>query len=149
MRIYIPGTPDVKMRPRATKNGRMYDPNAQAKEASIQKAQITGNDRIFTGPMSVEFTFVFPRPRSHFRTGKFSNVLRADAPFYCVNSKDVDNMEKFYSDSFNCIAWVDDRQIVRSSAHKRWCEFGEQPHVLITAYEYEPWSISEMPSKDI
>lgn len=130
-RIYIPGIPDVKMRPRATKNGRMYDPNEQAKEASIQKAQISGDQAVFTGALQVSFTFVFPRPKNHFGTGKNAGILKKAAPEYCCNQKDLDNMEKFYADSFNCIAYEDDRQIVRTSALKRWAVEEEMPGVLM------------------
>jgi Holliday junction resolvase RusA-like endonuclease len=136
-RIYIPGIPDVKVRPRFTKNGHAYDPNAQQKEASIQKAEISGDDHIYAGPVDVEFIFVFPRPKSHYRTGKNSSLLRDNAPKYCLNKKDIDNMEKFYSDSFNCIAWADDCQIVMSSAMKRWVWAEEVPHVLIIAKELD------------
>jgi len=134
-RIYIPGIPDVKMRPRATKNGRMYDPNAQAKEASIQKACISGNNKVFDTAIEISFEFVFPRPKNHYRTGKNAGVLKPDAPVFCTNKKDLDNMEKFYADSFNCIAWVDDNLIVESSAKKRWAADKELPHVLIWAWE--------------
>lgn len=135
--IYIPGVPDIKMRPRFTKTGHAYDPNAQQKEASIQKAQITGVEDIFTGALEVHFKFVFPRPKSHYRTGKNSHMLRVDAPVYCTNNKDFDNLEKFYSDSFNCIAWTDDRQIVRSSSEKEWAVDREIPYVFITVLTLE------------
>lgn len=129
--IRIPGIPDVKMRPRSTKNGRMYDPNAQAKEASIQKAAISGDQGVYQGPLFVSFEFVFPRPKSHYGTGKNAAKLKGTAPEYCCNNKDIDNMEKFYADSFNCIAYADDCQIVESTAKKRWAEDGEMPHVTI------------------
>jgi len=125
----------VKVRPRFSRNGHAYDPNAQQKEASIQKAQLLGEEQLFTGPVAVEFHFVFPRPKAHYRSGKNSAQLRPDAPKYCMNKKDMDNMEKFYSDAFNCIAWADDCQIIKSSAVKRWAEPGEVPHVLIMAEE--------------
>jgi crossover junction endodeoxyribonuclease RusA len=142
--VYIPGIPDIKMRPRATKKGQVYDPNAEAKEASIQKARLAqGYEGIFRGALSVSYTFVFPRPKSHFRTGKFSNVLRDNAPSYCDSvSKDLDNLEKFYADSFNSIHYVDDRQIViHDRSFKRWVnhEENEVPHVfmIIRALESE------------
>ena len=136
--IYIPGVPDSKMRPRATKNGHMYDPNAAKKEASIQKAQVTGYKGVFKGALRVNFDFVFPRPKSHYRTGKNAGTLRPDAPEYCCNSKDFDNLEKFYCDSFNFIHYVDDRQIVAASTFKTWAEFEKTPHVKMTIKALEP-----------
>jgi Holliday junction resolvase RusA-like endonuclease len=135
--IMIPGIPDVKMRPRFTKNGHSYDPNAQQKEASIQKAKISGSPEIFTGALEVNFRFVFPRPKNHFRTGKNAGLLKADVPVFCTNNKDFDNLEKFYSDSFNCIAYADDRQIVKSHSSKEWAGENEMPHVFISIMTLE------------
>jgi Holliday junction resolvase RusA-like endonuclease len=116
----------------------MYDPNAQAKEASIQKAQIMGaKEKVFTGALSVVFQFVFPRPKNHFRTGKNAGILKDDAPAFCCNQKDLDNMEKFYADSFNNIAYLDDRQIVETKASKRWAKGMEIPHVVMTIQALE------------
>jgi len=138
--IYIPGIPDVKMRPRATKKGHVYDPNAQAKEASIQKAiLILGPSGPFTGALEVTYKFVFPRPNNHYRTGKNSHILRDDAPLFCTVSKDLDNMEKFYADSFNSIHYLDDRQIVRHDrSEKRWAFADEVPHVRMVIDALEP-----------
>jgi len=128
--IYIPGIPDTKMRPRTTKRGHVYDPNAGAKEASIQKAVLSGDQEIYTGPLAVKFVFVFPRPKKHYRTGKLAHLLRDDAPMFAHDvAKDFDNMEKFYCDSFNFIHYKDDRQFVQSESIKRWAERDETPHV--------------------
>jgi Holliday junction resolvase RusA-like endonuclease len=128
--IYIPGIPAAKMRPRTTKRGHVYDPNAGAKEASIQKAVLSGDTEVYEGPLCARFSFVFPRPKKHYRTGKLSNVLRDDAPKHAHEiSKDVDNMSKFYMDAFNFIHYRDDRQIVEALSKKRWALEGETPHV--------------------
>jgi len=143
--IYIPGVPDAKMRPRTTRKGHMYDPNAEKKEASIQKAMLTGDLEVYEGPLYVEFLFVFPRPRKHYRTGNKSHILRADAPPFFDTStvaKDGDNMEKFYCDSFNSIHYRDDRQIVKAEHFKRWAfsPIGgdEIPHVQMNIYQVGP-----------
>jgi Holliday junction resolvase RusA-like endonuclease len=46
----------------------------------------------------------------------------------------LDNLEKFYADSFNSIAYKDDCQIVESFAKKRWAGEGEVPHVKLEIY---------------
>lgn len=139
--IHIPGIPDVKMRPRFNrKSGHAYDPNAESKEASIQKAKFSGDaaNTVFVGPLKAMFNFVFPRPKSHYRSGKNAHLLKHDAPKFCTNKKDIDNLIKFYSDTFNSIAWVDDCQIVSVASTKRWAEDGDTPHVHITVWPLEP-----------
>ena len=134
--ITIPGVPDVKMRPRFNKRtGHAYDPNTGSKEASIQKATVEGETRVFTLPLTVTYLFVFPRPKSHYGSGKNASVLKPSAPRHCTNVKDLDNLEKFYADSFNFIHYEDDRQIVTSMATKRWARLGEQPFVRMSITE--------------
>ena len=137
--IYIPSLPVAKMRHRSTKRGHTYDQNADNHEACIQKAQISGHHGIFRGALMVQYDFVFPRPKSHFGSGRNAKVLRSDAPKYCTNKKDLDNMEKFYADSFNCIAYLDDSQICEvSRSQKRWALDGEIPHVQMNITALEP-----------
>lgn len=133
--IYIPGIPDVKMRPRSTKRGVVFDPNAEKKEASIQKARFQGDSEIYEGPLEIDYLFIFPRPKGHFGTGKNTGLLKSSSPRFCCNPKDLDNLEKFYADSFNSIAYRDDCQIVKSSAEKRWAEGQEVPCVRINITE--------------
>jgi len=138
--IYIPGVPDVKMRPRfSRKTGHAYDPNTASKEASIQKARVSGDiEEVYAGPLYVNYTFSFPRPRKHYRTGKYSWMLRDDAPeFYDTRNiaKDSDNLEKFYADSFNFIHYRDDRQIVKAEHFKRWANDDEMPFVEMKIYK--------------
>lgn len=136
--IYIPGVPDTKMRHRTTKKGHVYDPNAKNKEASIQKARlIAGDGEPYHGPIYVSFLFVFPRPKGHYGSGKNSKVLKTSSPEHCDQvSKDCDNMEKFYCDSFNCIHYPDDRQVVKMESFKRYAERAEEmPHVLMNIYQ--------------
>lgn len=39
------------------------------------------------GPLELEIEFRFPRPKSHYGTGKNATVLRPDAPTYVVSRK--------------------------------------------------------------
>jgi Holliday junction resolvase RusA-like endonuclease len=136
--IYIPGVPDTKMRHRTTKRGHVYDPNTANKEASIQKARLFDGDmEPYQGPLYVSLLFVFPRPKNHYGTGRNASALKGYSPEHCDQvSKDVDNMEKFYCDSFNCIHYADDRQIVKMESCKRYAvDVTEMPHVWMNIYK--------------
>ena len=52
-----------------------------------------------------------PRPKSHYRTGKRSHVLKAKAPTFHSVRPDIDNLVKFYMDLFNKGFYIDDSQI--------------------------------------
>ena len=70
--------------------------------------------------------FYFNRPKSHYRTGKYSYLLRDDAPTHHTKTPDVDNLAKFVADSFNTHFYKDDSQIVELKAEKYYISQGEQ-----------------------
>lgn len=45
-----------------------------------------------TVPVSVNMTFTFPRPKSHYRTGRFADQLRSNAPTYVATRPDLDKV---------------------------------------------------------
>ena len=59
-----------------------------------QAIQATADDNYsgepIAGPVRVEIDFFFARPKSHYRTGKYSNILKSDAPLYTVSTLDGD-----------------------------------------------------------
>ena len=74
------------------------------------------------GPVRVELTFVFPRPKSHYRTGKNAGVLRDDAPTWHTSKPDRDNLEKAVLDALTQLGgfWRDDSQVCAGSVSKRY-----------------------------
>ena len=87
------------------------------------------------GALEVNMTFAFKRPKSHYRTGKNSHLLKNSAPIFCTNRKDLDNIFKFYADAMNKIIYEDDSQIIRTCIHKKWTK--EAPYVEIEIEDYE------------
>lgn len=82
-------------------------------------------DRGLEGPMHVELVFRLPRPKAHYRTGKFSHLLKDSAPGDEGSRCDVDNLSKVILDKITRSGyWVDDSSVVFLSARKRWayCE---------------------------
>lgn len=84
------------------------------------------------GAVAVTATFVFPRPKSHYRTGKLSHVLRDDAPFYKSSKPDVDKLQRALYDSLTGTILGDDSQIARYGGTKI---YGDVPGVVV---EVEP-----------
>jgi Holliday junction resolvase RusA-like endonuclease len=81
----------------------------------------------FGGPMHVELVFRLPRPKAHYRTGKFSHLLKDSAPGDEGSRCDVDNLSKVVLDKITRSGyWIDDNQVVFMSVRKRWA-FEEDP----------------------
>jgi len=126
-KIIIPGTPIPKHRPRFTKRSKhAYSDQAdECRQISyIVRSQIDIGS-IILAPVTVSMLFKFKRPRSHYRTGKYSNLLKASAPQEHIVTPDATNLCKLYEDIFNGIVWKDDSQVNKLVAEKIYSETAE------------------------
>ena len=62
--------------------------------------------------------FTFKRPKSHFRTGRFSSELKPTAPREHCKTPDLDNLVKFYMDAMTGKFYADDSQVIKLRARK-------------------------------
>jgi crossover junction endodeoxyribonuclease RusA len=75
-----------------------------------------------------------PRPRSHYRTGKLSHELRADAPVLHTGKPDAIKMARAVEDALTGILWNDDAQICAETIEKI---YGSKPGCKLTLVELE------------
>ena len=135
VQITIRGQPQAKKRHRMTKTGHTYNPQSEV-EAAIRwemRQQLDGHEA-FPGPCSLSIEAIFPRPKSHFGTGRNAGTLKASAPHYHTVKPDCDNITKIYADCMNGLVFRDDRQIVKAVCVKH---YGDSPRVTITATQYK------------
>jgi crossover junction endodeoxyribonuclease RusA len=110
--------------------GRGFAYNADSKDMQAWKKALDSAlaeipERGLDGPMHVELVFRLPRPKAHYRTGKFSHLLKDSAPGDGGSRCDVDNLSKVILDKITRSGyWVDDSSVVFLSVRKRWayCE---------------------------
>jgi len=74
--------------------------------------QETAPESLITGPVAMRVTMYLPRPTYHYRTGRFSHVLREDAPTLAPAKPDGEKVERNIFDSGTGVWYVDDKQIV-------------------------------------
>ena len=124
-RVKIPLEPVPTARPRFTRSGKghAYDPQSRQRRA-FNKALLycsSGMEGLplYHGPLEIHLKFNITRPKSHFRTGRNSALVKNSAPAY-PNRSDVDNYSKFVMDCLNEKIFTDDRQVVRLVAEKRF-----------------------------
>lgn len=98
----------------------MYDPSSRdKKEMWLQIARFKPK-RPFTGNIMLKVIFYMPRPKSHFRTGKFKHLLKDNVPDRHSITPDLDNLIKMVCDTIqgkNRMI-VDDSQICMIQAEK-------------------------------
>jgi len=78
--------------------------------------------------------FYFPRPKAHYRTGKYAGVLKDAAPDIHTVTPDIDKLERCVLDALTGICWRDDSKVYRiAEADKRYIgrpdSFSIVPHL--------------------
>lgn len=142
VRLYaeIPGTPQQQGSKRLT-NGHMIETNrrlapwrADAIHA-IQEAMastIYGGDWPLTEAVHVGAYFYFIRPKSHYGTGRNSEVLKGTAPDWRPAPPDLDKLQRALGDALTQAGAIrDDALIVSWFASKRWCTGRPYPHTIV------------------
>jgi crossover junction endodeoxyribonuclease RusA len=76
--------------------------------------------------------FRLSRPKSHYRTGRFSHVLKDSAPVFPAQYPDLDKLCRSTLDALRMgAAFKDDAQVVKLYAFKVYAAQGEEPGALI------------------
>ena len=99
------------------KNGRGIMAESSQKVKPWRYAiQATADDHYsgepITGPVRVEIDFFFARPKSHYRTGKYSGILKPDAPLYTVSHGDGD-LDKLLRSTIDGLSFATGGTIIR------------------------------------
>ena len=125
--FFVPGIPSAQGSKRHVGHGVLVDMNKNlqswrdsiiyaAREARPKDA---GDGVVFAGPVSVDLTFFFGRPKSHYCSGSKSHLLRNNAPKCKVSAPDIDKLSRAVLDAITAAGmWRDDAQVVSLKAVK-------------------------------
>ena len=109
----------------------MYDPSStDKKEIWLQIAKYRPKQPL-AGDIYLKTIFYMPRPKNHFRTGKFKHILKDNMPEYHRVTPDLDNLVKMVCDVIQGKdrMIVDDSQICMMQAEKIYGQ--ERTEVII------------------
>ena len=125
--------PRVKAYSRGGKAG-VYTPSTADEWRRTVKAGLARHaSKKLAGAFEVELDFFLDRPRSHFRTGKYSHILKSDVPKYHTKKPDVDNFAKLILDVLSKIEyWEDDSQVVSLRVTKQYADVFDQGVRIVT-----------------
>ena len=133
----IPGTPQQQGSKNRGRNGTMYDANRNLpawRDTAITTLRRAAVHQWGT-PVPIDFgvivtaRFVFPRPKSHYRTGRYAGQLRPDAPTYKTSAPDLDKLQRALGDALTQAGILrDDALIVRWDTAK---VYGNEPRVSV------------------
>lgn len=151
IQFYVTGEPRPQLRPRAFMNpygqARVYNPKTAEgwKSQIAEAAQKFIPVQPFSGPVCLELTFYFPRPKGHFGTGKNEGKLKENAPNWHTVKPDRDNLDKPFLDCLTTLGiFRDDSQVCDGVIKKLYCPPGLQPgcNVVLIALD-EPERVPE------
>jgi len=121
-RLFLEELPIAKKRHRSgTLKGRVvtYDPQkADKMKTKWLLASMIREEGLFKpleGPIELSITSYYPYPKSWSKKRCKSEVWKTSKP-------DFDNIDKFYCDVLNGIAWKDDAQVVQSWSEKKYSD---------------------------
>lgn len=125
------GVPRPQGSKRHVGNGIMVESSKHVKawredvSSAARKAYAGG---LIDGPVSLHVTFGFPRPRSHYRTGKHAQELKESAPKFHRGRPDLSKLIRAVEDALTGVVWRDDSQVVDIKSTKG---YGEPAHCWI------------------
>tara|TARA_Y100000310_G_scaffold191013_1_gene191014 strand:+ start:2634 stop:3110 length:477 start_codon:yes stop_codon:yes gene_type:complete len=113
-KLEILGDPKAQGRPRARRMGKfvsVYDDPKSAKAKKTLQAVVQENapKELLNSALRVDLYFYLPRPKGHFRTGRYANQLK-ESFCYIHHTKrpDIDNLRKLVMDALTGVFWRDD-----------------------------------------
>ncbi len=87
--------------------------------------QAVGTSPPLVGPVCLDVTFILPRPKYHFHTGKkLAGQLKTDAPAFHDRQPDRTKLLRSTEDALKGILWLDDGQVCMGTICK---VYGERP----------------------
>lgn len=111
-------------------------------EAALLAVADSGDPIPVSGPLEVEMTFIMPRPKSHYASGRNAGQLRRSAPRWPSTTPDLSKLIRATEDALTDSAvWRDDAQVVNLHAKKIYAlDYGGQlskPGACITIHAME------------
>lgn len=142
--LVVLGEPTAQKRHRHMSRGkftRVYDPSSNDKGDFLSMIQEKAPETPWECPLKMVATFYFGRPKSHYKTGKNSHVLKDTAPSYHTSRPDFDNLSKFVMDAMSGVFFKDDDQICEAFVQKK---YSDKPRVeiLIAKLVHDPSVVS-------
>jgi crossover junction endodeoxyribonuclease RusA len=122
-RATIPGTPHGQGSMRIIAGRALHPTTTRDHRAYVTAHLAAARDGRppIEGPVKLHAEFHFPRPRNHYRTGRWADVLRDDAPALHARTPDLDKLVRLIGDALTAAGVIgDDRQLYELHASKAW-----------------------------
>jgi len=137
IKLIIHGEPKSQQRHRThhvkCKDGRefdsRYDPSTKDKAAILAQVWDQRPDVPFTTAVRVDLNLYYPYRKEHYRSGRYSHLLKQPAPLCHIKQPDRDNADKIILDALSEHFWKNDSIVCDGRIRKM---YSETPRTEIT-----------------
>jgi Holliday junction resolvase RusA-like endonuclease len=147
LHLAVPGDPKTQGNPTRFPNGGTAYPAATRTHRAYLESMLAvhwAGQPTITDPVVLRCHFHFARPASHFGTGRNTGRLKASAPTWHYQRKDVDKLLRLVMDALTTSGvWADDRLAGQVTGEKHWTQPDLGARTEITILERTPVDISE------
>lgn len=126
------------------KNGSVFlrDSNSKRlhpwRDHVAREARAARGGTTYTGPVRVDLLFLMPRPKDHYRTGRFADQLKPNAPLYHTVKPDIDKLERAILDALTMAGtYTDDARVAMVTKSKIYANRDNPTGVSITVRSIE------------
>lgn len=102
----------------------------RARVASVADDATGDGWSLLDGPLAVSMVFTFPRPKSHWRTGRNAHLLGSRATPRPIGYPDVSKAARAVEDALTHVVWTDDARVVEYRRLGKWWAGTAAPDVL-------------------
>lgn len=107
------------------KGNRAFVTHKKPKELGDYRARVAlaatqAGAELTRAPVIVNASFLLPRPKGHYGTGRNASQLRASAPHWPMTKPDIDKLERALLDAITGVVIADDSQVIRSYCDKQY-----------------------------
>jgi len=131
LNITVHGIPAPQGSKRHVGNGVMIEMSKRVKpwREAVKTAALEAKGgmawELITGPIELHVNFHFPRPKSHYGTGRNAATLKPTAPLFVAKAPDLSKLIRSTEDALTeAGVWRDDAQVVLVRAEKYYNSHG-------------------------
>jgi Holliday junction resolvase RusA-like endonuclease len=132
--FYVNGRPAPQGSKASLGRGRFKEqsPHLDAWRSDVRNAAMGhAGEALVSGPILVEYVFLFRRPNSHYRSNNPEREFKDGAPVWVAKAPDLDKLQRSSNDALTGVIWVDDAQVVATLAQKRFDAEKQGAHIRV------------------
>lgn len=130
--FFVPGVIAAQGSKRFVGRGIMIDADPKLKNWRHTIAANCPTVPLLLGPVMIDLTFYFPRPKSHYGSRKGEPYLKDTAPRYKSSTPDADKIARAVLDALTNVIYPDDAQVAVLSIAKLYANADERLGVEIS-----------------